>query len=187
MPSFASAFPLVRARTHEICGAGAYLFPFALMTRLPGDVMWLHEKWDPQQINPSGFAEFADPARLTLGTTSDQTETLAAAEEALRSGAVALVVMRLSKPVGLTEGRRLQLAAREGHSTGLALIPEGMGSNATETRWHCAPVFDAQADAGVSTLQRWELIKNKSGTLGAWHVQWQNASRRLTVVSPAGQ
>ncbi|UZD91040.1 ImuA family protein [Cognatishimia activa] len=178
-------FPLAKTRTHEVCGAGSHVFAFALAARLGQHVMWLRESWDQQQINPIGFAEFIEPADLTLCKTEHQLETLAAAEEALRSGAVALVVMTLSKPIGLTEGRRLQLAAREGKSTGLTIIPEGHGSNAAETRWRCTPVFDADTTAADSTLQRWELIKNKSGTLGVWHVRWNVASRRLVMVPPS--
>ena len=89
--------------------------------------------------------------------------------------------MELNAPLDLTAGRRLQLAAKTGRSLGIALIPEGMGSNAAETRWQCAPVFDPQD----STLQRWELIKNKSGTLGVWNVRWSASSRRINVVSEA--
>lgn len=145
--------------------------------------MWVREGWDATQINPNGFAEFIDPSELTVCSTKDQTQTLAVAEEALRSGAVSLVVMAVSKPLGLTEGRRLQLAARDGKSTGLAIIPEGMGTNAAETRWHCAPVFGPED----STLQKWRLIKNKSGTLGVWYVRWDPTSRRIIVVSPTGK
>ncbi len=180
-------FPPTTTRTHEVCGAGAFVFAFALAARLGGYVMWIRESWEPRQINPNGFADFINPANLTLCNTKDQTETLAVAEEALRSGAVSLVVMTLNKPLGLTEGRRLQLAARDGESTGLAIIPEGMGSNAAETRWRCAPVFDSKSSSQDSTLQKWELIKNKSGTLGVWHVRWDPASRRLIVVSPPGE
>ena len=176
-------FPPSKVRTHEVCGPGAYAFAFALAAQLGGPCMWVRESWDVSQINPNGFAEFIDPSKLTFCTTKDQMQTLAVAEEALRAGAVSLVVMALNKPIGLTEGRRLQLAARAGKSTGLAIIPEGMGSNAAETRWHCAPVFSPQD----STLQRWEIIKNKSGTLGAWHVRWSPTSRRLIMVSPAGE
>ena len=176
-------FPPSKARTHEVCGSGAYTFAFVLAGRLGGPCMWVREGWNVTQINPNGFAEFIDPSVLTFCNTKDQTQTLAVAEEALRSGAVSLVVMTLNKPLGLTEGRRLQLAARDGKSTGLAIIPEGMGSNAAETRWRCDPVFDAKD----STLQKWEIIKNKSGTLEAWHVRWDATSRRLIMVSPAGE
>ena len=145
--------------------------------------MWVRGGWDATQINPNGFAQFIDPSELTFCNTKNQPQTLAVAEESLRAGAVSLVVMTLDKPLGLTEGRRLQLAARDGQSTGLAIISDGMGSNAAETRWHCAPVFGAED----STLLKWELIKNKSGTLGNWHVRWNAASRRLIVVSPTGK
>ncbi len=145
--------------------------------------MWVREEWEPIQINPNGVAGFMAPSELIVCKTKDQTQTLAVAEEALRDGAIPLVVMTLNKRLGLTEGRRLQLAALDGKSTGRAIIPEGMGSNAAETRWRCAPVF-APKD---STLQKWELIKNKSGTLGVWHVRWEPTSRRLIMVSPAGE
>jgi len=174
-------FPPAKSRTHEVCGAGAYVFAFALAAQLDGHTMWIRENWDTTQINPTGFADFVEPGTLTVCNTGNQSETLAVAEEALRSGAVSLVAMSLKKSLGLTEGRRLQLAARDGKSTGLASIPEGMGSNAAETRWRCTPAF-APED---STLQKWELIKNKSGTLGVWHVRWDTASRRLTMVSSA--
>lgn len=177
-------FPLKKSRTHEVCGAGSYGFAFALMADCGGAGLWLREDWDARQVNPAGFADFLDPTKLILCSAHDQTETLALAEEALRSGAVSFVVMQLNQPLGLTEGRRLQLAARDGKSIGLAILPEGMGSNAAETRWRCTPVFDPNAEAADSTLQKWELIKNKSGTLGVWHVRWDTASRRLVTVSP---
>lgn len=187
MPAKIPFFPPVASRTHEVCGAGAYAFAFAVMAQRPGNVIWVREAWENRQINPTGFADFVDPSRMAICATKDQTETLAVAEEALRSGAVSLVVLQLGKPIGLTEGRRLQLAARDGKSTGVAIIPEGMGSNAVETRWRCAPVFDPATPTGDSTLQRWELIKNKSGTLGVWYVRWDRTARRITMVPPAGK
>lgn len=177
-------FPPANGRTHEVCGAGAFVFAFMLSAQVRGPFMWIHESWDARQINPNGIADITNPTDLTLCHSKNQTETLAVAEEALRSGAVSLVVMQLNQPLGLTEGRRLQLAARDGKSTGLAIIPEGMGSNAAETRWRCTPVFDTSKPASDSTLQKWELIKNKSGTLGVWYVRWDTASRRLVMVPP---
>ncbi|WP_282182894.1 ImuA family protein [Aliiroseovarius marinus] len=180
-------YPPAKTRTHEVYGPGAPVFAFALAARLGGPCLWVRGGWDAAQINPNGFAPFIDPADFALCHTKDQMQSLAVAEEALRDGAVPLVVMALHKPLGLTEGRRLQLAARDGKSTGLALISEGMGSNASETRWHCAPVFDPEYGGEDSTLHRWELKKNKSGTLGVWYVRWDRASRRVVVVPPAGK
>ncbi|MEX0349174.1 MAG: ImuA family protein [Paracoccaceae bacterium] len=176
-------YPPKKHRTHEACGAGAVFFALALAARLEGPVLWVREAWQGTQLNPAGIQQILDPARLLTASTKDQTDALAVAEEALRSGAVPLVVIELSKPLDLTAGRRLQLAARDGKATALALIPDGMGSNAAETRWSCAPQFHPQD----STHHRWELIKNKSGTLGVWDVRWDHSARRIAVVPQVGQ
>ncbi|MEZ5714231.1 MAG: hypothetical protein R3D85_03055 [Paracoccaceae bacterium] len=174
--------PLRNARVHEACGPGAVSFA-AVAAAQSAAVLWLREAWRNEIVNPVGLSAFFDPSKLLLAQTRDQSETLAVAEEALRDGALPLVVLDITRPLDLREGRRLQLAAKAGQATGLCLIPDGMGSNAAETRWQCTPVFAADD----STLMRWEIIKNKSGTLGAWHVRWNAEARRLDVVSPAGE
>lgn len=174
--------PLRKARVHEACGPSAASFA-AVSAARAGRVLWVREGWQGDVINPVGLAAFLDPASMLMAKTRDQTETLAVAEETLKDGSVALVVIEITHPLDLREGRRLQLAAKAGNTTGLCLIPEGMGSNAAETRWHCTPIFDPDD----STLMRWEIIKNKSGTLGVWYVRWNAAARRLDVVPPAGQ
>ncbi|NOX40248.1 MAG: hypothetical protein GXP05_06970 [Alphaproteobacteria bacterium] len=184
---FPDHFPLRRGRTHEAYGPAALAFSFALAGQLGGMVLWICETRQAGHINPAGFGTYIEPQHLLLTKAKDQVEVLAVAEEALRSGAVKLVVMELTKPLGLTEGRRLQLAAEAGHSTGLCLIPEGMGSNAAETRWRCLPVFDAVSNSADSTLVYWQIIKNKSGTLSAWDVRWDAGTRRVIVVSKAAQ
>ncbi len=178
--------PLLSARVHEVCGPAATGFAAVACAQSKGDLLWLREDWQAGMLDPAGLSAFCDPARILVARTKNQTDTLAAAEEALRDGVVALVVIEITRPLDLREGRRLQLAAKAGRSTGLCLIPEGAGSPATETRWHCAPVFDP-AEPTDSTLMRWEIIKNKSGTVGAWHVRWNRAAHRLDVVSPVGQ
>lgn len=175
-------FPLRKTRVHEVCGPGAMGFA-AILAAGQAHVLWVCESWKPEMLNPHGLSAFFDPARLLLARTRDQVETLAVAEEALKDGSVPLVVLEISRPLDLREGRRLQLAAKAGGTTGLCLIPDGMGSNAAETRWHCAPVFAPQD----STLMRWEITKNKSGTLGFWHVRWDATAHRLDVVSPPGK
>lgn len=170
-------------RVHEVCGASARSFAAIHAVKTQGPVFWVKEQWHREQLNPIGLIGVLPPENLLSVSTKNQTETLAVAEEALRSGAASFVIMELSVPLDLTSGRRLQLAARAGKATGLAIISEGMGSNAAETRWHCHPVFDPKD----STLQRWALIKNKSGTLGVWNVRWSASSRRINVVSEAGK
>ncbi len=177
--------PLRPARVHEACGAAAATFAAISCAGMPGRLLWIREAWLPEMLNPPGLSGILDPSRLILARTRDQTDTLAVAEEALKDGAIALVVADITRPLDLREGRRLQLAAQAGGATGLCLIPEGMGSNAAETRWRCQPVFDPR-DGADSTLMRWEIIKNKKGTLGVWHVRWDAETHRLDVVSPVG-
>lgn len=180
-----SSFPLRAARVHEAGGPAATTFAVIAAAQTPGIVLWVCESRLPEALHPHGLATFLDPARLLLARTAGQTDSLAVTEEALKDGAVSLVVIEITRPLDLREGRRLQLAAQAGGATGLCLIPEGMGSNAAETRWHAAPVLDRQICD--STLMRWEITKNKSGTLGAWNVRWNEQTRRVHVVSPVGE
>lgn len=179
---FHSVFPLRRGRVHEVYGPGA--IGFAAMAAA-GASLWIRESWQDDTLTPQGLLPFLDPARLLLAHAKDQTDALVVAEEALKDGVLPFVVVEISRPLNLREGRRLQLAAREGGTTGLCLIPEGMGSNAAETRWHVMPVFDPQS--GDSTLMLWDIKKNKSGTCGAWNVRWNPKTRRVHVVSPVGE
>lgn len=176
------AFPLARGRVHEACGTAAVSFAVRVAAQSGGDVIWIREGWRTGQLNPLGM-DGLDPACVIVAQTRNQIDTLAVAEDALRDGAVSCVVLELTAQIGLTAGRRLQLAAKSGRSTGVCVIPDGMGSNATQTRWRCTPVFDDRD----STLQRWDLIKNKSGTIGSWYVRWHAKTRSVTVVPPIGQ
>lgn len=178
------SFPLRKKRVHEATGAGASAFAAAVCAQLDGPVIWVVEGWKPEKLNPVGFGAFTDPLRLLVATAPSPDDVLAVAEEALRDGAAPIVVIEITRPLGLTAGRRLQLAAETGRTTGLCLIPEGMGSNAAESRWSCTPIHDTSPMVD-STLMRWEIIKNKSGTLGVWDVRWHSATRRLSVVPPA--
>ena len=190
MSQFESHFPLKNTRTHEVCGGSAYAFACALAGQVcgaHGTAVWVREAWQGAQINPVGVAAYLDPSQLLIAQAPSHIDVLASTEEALRSGHVAVVIAELTQPIGLTEGRRLQLAAQEGNATGLCILPEGMGNNAAQTRWHCIPVFDDGNTAEDSTLQNWKLIKNKSGTLSAWTVKWNAQTRRISVVSPAAQ
>ncbi len=186
---FSHCFPLKRDRVHEVQGAGATSFAAIAATQREGALVWCLEAWRSETLNPQGLAGFLDPARVLIAKARDHKELLAIAEESLRDGAVSLVVMELGKPLDLTAGRRLQLAAKTGHSTGLCLIAQGHGSNAAETRWYCGPEpgseISAQGHAQDWTRQRWSLIKNKSGILGAWNVRWDWSTRRLRLVSAA--
>jgi len=183
MPDLSSHFPLKKSRTHEVCGANAPSFAFAAAGQMGGTIMWVSEKWQAEGINPAGFSHYVDPQDFLTSKVKNQDEGLAIAEESLRSGAISLTVIELTKSYSFVAGRRLQLAAEMGKSTGLCIIPEGLGNNAAESRWRCTPLYDPQD----STLQRWEIIKNKSGTLCAWDVKWNAETHRINVVREIAQ
>ncbi len=152
-------------RVHEAVGPARRSFAAALAGRLAGPVLWIAERRQPEMLCPQGLAPFLDPARLILARPTGARALLQTAEEALRSGAVAVVIAELAGAPDLTQSRRLQLAAGDGGGRGLCLVPEGtLRPNAAETRWHCAPL------AGAPARQRWELVKNKRGQVGIWEV-----------------
>ncbi|PID37375.1 MAG: hypothetical protein CR993_00770 [Rhodobacterales bacterium] len=171
------------ARVHEAEGAGRFVFALAQAVRLSGPVIWIspaHVRHTPLLPGlPQGLG-----ARLHLVRPDKELDLLWAAEESLRSRATGLVIAEPDQPLSLLAGRRLQLAAEAGRTTGLMLICAGQGSNAAETRWACAPQAAPRRD---STLQHWQLNKNKSGTTGGWTVEWNGQTGAVHMVCAAGQ
>ncbi len=164
-------------RMHEATGPGRLAFAAALAGRLEGPVLWVRESRTRDTLCPQGLAAFFDPARLVLTHPTGARAVLQVAEEALRSGAAALVVAELAEATDLTASRRLQLAAGTGGGgRGLCLVPEARTRpNAAETRWHCVPVSGPMPGPilGGNAHQLWELVKNKRGKLGCWEVAWR--------------
>ena len=159
---------LAPGRVHEATGTGRRGFAAALAGRLAGPLLWVQDGRDGDGLYPPGLAAVFDPARMILCRPVGALAVLQVMEEALRSGAVALVVGELAEAPDLTASRRLQLAAGTGGARGLCLVPEArLRTNAAETRWMCRPV-PGEDDA----RQRWELVKNKRGRLGTWQVGW---------------
>ncbi len=172
---------LCPARVHEAEGRGRWVFAAFQAARHPGPVLWVVPA---HQVGlamgrglPHGLAE-----RLLMLTPKGGTDLLWSVEEALRSEPVALVIAEPEKPLSLTAGRRLQLAAEAGGTTGLILIREGQGSNAAESRWQCEVVPSPAAD---STRHRWSLIRNKRGTTGSWTLDWDGTSAAFDLASAA--
>ncbi|PIL21759.1 hypothetical protein P775_02710, partial [Puniceibacterium antarcticum] len=157
---------------------GRRAFAWFQAARHPGPLVWIlpeHVQELPMLRGlPRGVGE-----RLHLLRPVGEADLLWCIEEALRTQAVSLVIAAPQKPLSLIAGRRLQLAAEAGRTTGLMLIRAGAGSNAAETRWCCAPLASEAAD---STLFQWALIKNKQGTIGSWVVNWNGASDTVHMV-----
>jgi protein ImuA len=169
---------LAPGRVHEATGPGRLVFALALAGRLEGPVLWVGDARLRDGLYAPGLAAFFDPARLILARPAGPLAVLQVVEEALRSGAVPLVLAELAEAPDLTASRRLQLAAGTGGGRGLCLLPEArLRSNAAETRWHCAPIAVSAAVPGGAgwgnAPQAWEIVKDKRGRLGAWQVRWQ--------------
>jgi protein ImuA len=182
-PAPTDPFDLRPRRVHEAEGRGRRAFALFQASRHPGPLVWILPSHVPElpmlRGLPRGVGE-----RLHLFRPSGETDLLWCVEEVLRAAPISLVIAEPEKPLSLTAGRRLQLAAEAGRTTGLMLIRGDAGSNATETRWNCEPIASTAAD---STLHRWTLKKNKKGTLGIWTLTWNGASAAVHMVSEARQ
>ncbi|MBY5974649.1 hypothetical protein KUV28_20005 [Ferrimonas balearica] len=182
-PAPSELFALARHRVHEAEGPGRRSFALLQAARHTEALIWIIPGHAPHQPMlrglPVGVGE-----RLYLIRPLSETDLLWATEEALRSEGVGLVIAEPEKPLSLIAGRRLQLAAEAGRTTGLMLNREGQGSNAAETRWHCAPNASERRD---STLHQWALNKNKKGTSGTWTVHWNGKTAAVHPVSAAGK
>ena len=181
-PDPADPFALRPARVHEAEGRGRCAFALFQAARHPGPLVWVLPDHMPEQPMPPGLPEGVG-ARLHILRPRGEIDLLWCVEEALRAVPIGLVIAEPQKPLSLTTGRRLQLAAEAGGTTGLLLIRDGAGSNATETRWQCEPL-PGPAD---STLHRWSLNKNKQGTYGNWVLNWNGAAAAVDMVSEAGE
>jgi protein ImuA len=160
---------------HEASGPGRRAFAAAIAGGLEGPVLWVLDARRREAFCPQGLLPLLDPARLVIARPTGMLTVLQVMEEALRSGAVPLVIGDLDEAPDLTLSRRLQLAAGTGGGRALCLVPEGrLRANASETRWHCAPI--PAGTPGVA-LQHWEIVKNRRGRLGAWEVALGAATR----------
>jgi protein ImuA len=127
-----------------------------------------------------------DPGRIVLLRLARSDDLLHAAHEGLRAGWH--IVLERDKPLGLTPSRRLQLAAEFGGGLGLvtasdAEIREGPLALSATTRWFVSAATGALWPAALRLQLR--LLRNRGGPLGQCCVEWDHASRSLSVVSAA--
>ena len=127
--------------------------------------------------------------RFVTVTLNKPMSALWVAEEALKSGALALVIVDVNPShTGLTTTRRLALSAAAGKSAGLlAFAAPHINATSSHTRWIVGaersrpPPYDHLAPGFPS----WnlELTRARGGRPGAWIVEWVHASHRFNLVS----
>lgn len=185
--AFMGDLALATARVHEFCGAARRSLALAVAGAMEGPVLWIAPDWAAERLNPDGMPGLACPSRLVFATPRRAEDLLWSMEEALRSGAVPLVVADLPGPPALTPVRRLQLAAETGAAEGacrplgMILTPEGSAPG-VETRWSLAP-----RHPGTGT-EAWELRRLRARTLpeASWQVA-AGSGGRLTPARRPGQ
>ena len=178
--ALAPAVELARARAHEVTGPARVGFALLAAAGLEGPVLWLQPAWETGRLMGDGVRGLIDPGRLVFGRTRTAPELFWAAEEALRSGLVPLVVVELPAVPGLTPVRRLHLAAEAGAERGMAplallLTPEPGGAAGVETRWRVA----AAPGWAIDGRPRWRLTRLRARTAAerAWELRLEAGGR----------
>jgi len=179
---FVADLTLGLGRVHEFCGDARRRLALMLAARMTGDVFWIAPAWEPARLNPQGFHDLVEPARITFVTVKRAEDLLWCMEEVLRSGAVPLAVVDVPGLPHLTPVRRMHLAAEAGADRGavplgILLTPGDGGAQGVETRWRLraahAPGHEAwhltRLRARMAAPRDWRMQPGAHGmTLTPW-------------------
>jgi protein ImuA len=186
---------LLRGRVHEFCGSARVNLAAMILRESQGPVIWIAPGWQADRIYSAGLVAYADPARLIYARARRAEDLLWAAEEALRSGAAAIVIAELPDLPGLTPVRRLHLAAETGAQMaqhrahlpplGLLLTPGMGGAQGVESRWHL--VARPSGTTLIDTKEAWTLsrLRARMAPPASWDVARDMAGQ--ITLSPARQ
>ena len=137
---------------------------------------------------PGLLAFGLDPDRLAFVEVRHGAEALRVANEALKSRAVAVVLVELCDGAILADlsvTRRFNLAARRAGALAIVITPTLEGTSAALTRWRVtpAPTAGPRRRLGAPAFDL-ALIRNRLGPTGAWTVEWDCHDRRFRSPAP---
>lgn len=142
--------------------------------------LWIAAEPDAYLPGLAGLS--LDGTRLFLLRAPRQRDALWAAEEALRSPAIAAVLLLGARTLDMTAARRLQLAAETGGGIALLLREEAStpGPTTALTRWRITPRAAAATPHHLGP-PTWEvaLLRARGGRPGAWLLQWDAGTGQL--------
>ena len=129
-----------------------------------------------------------DPGRLALVTARDGSEALRMVDEAVRSGAVAVVLAELHRAatrIDLSVTRRFNLSGRQTSTLALLVTPDLDNTSAAMTRWRvkAAPSRGPRRHLGPPAL-RLDLLRNRLGPVGRFTVEWDSDDRTFRTPAP---
>lgn len=180
---------LLRGRVHELCGPARSSLAALILGASAGPVIWVSPGWLPERIYPAGLRDYAGPERIIFARARRPEDVLWAVEEALRSGAAAMVLADLPAPPALTPVRRLQLACEAGAEAArnrgrlpplaLLLTPEDGGAQGVESRWQMAPA--ASGSTLMESRSAWIMrrLRARMAPPAAWRLT-RDAAGRIT-------
>lgn len=192
--------------THQAAGEGAAVLGFAcaLLARLQGarpdaHVLLVQEADAIREHGglyaPGLKALGADPDRLALVGAASGEIALKVADEGVRSGVFAAVVLELRRGEGLldlTLTRRFNMAAQRSGGLVLLLTPGLDQTSAALSRWRVAsapshgPAYGPASRLLGRPALNLELLRNRAGPTGAFSLEWDHDACAFRPASTAG-
>ncbi|HXW70891.1 MAG TPA: damage-inducible protein [Methylocella sp.] len=176
--------------TGAIDGAAAALFVAGVAARTRGPVLWCVTRQD--LFAPALAQAGLKPDRATYVEADDEKSVLICFEEGLRHGGLGAVVAEVAL-LSMTASRRLQLAAEQSASLGLAIRRWRRPAEAADfgqptaslTRWRISVLPAAPLPVPGVGRARWrlELIRCRAGECADFEVEACDAKGHLALPS----
>lgn len=187
---------LAYSALHEVAGGGndtmnaaaAALFSAGIASRTKGKVLWCMTRQD--LFAPALAQAGLSPDRVIYAEAGDQKALLACFEEGLRHGGLGAVIAEVAE-LNMTTSRRLQLAAEQSGSIGIAIRRWRRQADALDfgqptaavTRWRVSVLPSQPLPVEGIGRARWllELIRCRAGESADFEVEACDGKGRLSL------